>query len=78
MESLKALHYPLDNPVVAFIAISNHHLDSAKENRMACLQRDKPTVDDLETLAQGNNAAKIGNTSRCAKGQFLPAKPLEG
>lgn len=59
MESLKALHYPLDNPVVAFIAISNNHLDSAKENRMACLQRDKPTIDDLETLAQGKANLKL-------------------
>ena len=32
-ESLKVLHYYLDDPQVAFVAITNRPLDSAKMNR---------------------------------------------
>jgi hypothetical protein len=53
MESLKALHYPLDHPEVSFVCISNHRLDDAKMNRMVALFRDKPTISDLITLAMG-------------------------
>lgn len=32
-ESLKVLHYYLDDPAVAFVAITNRPLDAAKMNR---------------------------------------------
>eukprot|EP01129_Flabellula_baltica_P004675 TRINITY_DN1646_c0_g1_i4.p1 TRINITY_DN1646_c0_g1~~TRINITY_DN1646_c0_g1_i4.p1 ORF type:complete len:4926 (+),score=974.20 TRINITY_DN1646_c0_g1_i4:1136-14779(+) len=53
MESLKALHYYLDNPEVGFIAITNHPLDAAKSNRAITVRRDDPDVTDLIQLARG-------------------------
>ena len=52
-ESLKALHYYLDNPSVAFVGISNHVLDAAKTNRCVCVVRMKMSKDELEFLAKG-------------------------
>ena len=52
-ESLKVLHYYLDNPEVSFVAITNHVLDAAKTNRAISLFRPESSADDLETLAKG-------------------------
>ena len=52
-ESLKVLHYYLDNPEVSFVAITNHVLDAAKANRAISLFRPESLADDLETLAKG-------------------------
>ena len=52
-ESLKVLHYFLDNPEVSFVAITNHVLDAAKTNRAISLFRPESLGDDLETLAKG-------------------------
>ena len=52
-ESLKVLHYYLDNPVVSFVAITNHVLDAAKTNRAISLFRPESSGDDLVTLAKG-------------------------
>ena len=52
-ESLKALHYYLDNPSVAFVGISNHVLDAAKTNRCVSVVRMKMSKDELEFLAKG-------------------------
>ena len=51
-ESLKALHYYLDDPEVSFVAITNHALDAAKTNRAISLYRPASSVDDLKTLAK--------------------------
>ena len=51
-ESLKVLHYHLDNPEVSFVAITNHILDAAKTNRAISLFRPEASKDDLETLAK--------------------------
>lgn len=52
-ESLKILHYYLDNPEVSFVAISNQALDAAKTNRAISLFRHESPNDDLQTLANG-------------------------
>ena len=52
-ESLKVLHYYLDEQVVSFVAISNHILDAAKTNRAISLFRPEASCQDLETLARG-------------------------
>eukprot|EP00117_Sycon_ciliatum_P002930 scpid215/ scgid3933/ E3 ubiquitin-protein ligase RNF213 len=52
-ESLKALHYFLDNPEVSFVAITNRVLDAAKTNRAISLFRPDPDESDLCTLAYG-------------------------
>lgn len=52
-ESLKALHYYLDNPSVSFVAISNHVLDAAKTNRAVSVVRMEVSVKELEILAKG-------------------------
>ena len=52
-ESLKVLHYYLDNPEVDFVAISNHVLDAAKTNRAISVFRPENPADDLETLSKG-------------------------
>ena len=52
-ESLKVLHYYLDNSEVSFVAITNHVLDAAKSNRAISLFRPENPDDDLETLAKG-------------------------
>ena len=51
-ESLKVLHYHLDNPEVSFVAITNHILDAAKTNRAISLFRPEASKEDLETLAK--------------------------
>ncbi len=51
-ESLKALHYYLDNPEVSFVAITNHPLDAAKTNRAVSLYRSESSEEDLKTLAK--------------------------
>ena len=50
-ESLKVLHYYLDQQEVSFVAITNHVLDAAKTNRAVSLFRSEE--EDLETLAKG-------------------------
>ena len=52
-ESLKVLHYYLDNPEVSFVAITNHVLDASKTNRAISLFRPESSADDLLTLAKG-------------------------
>lgn len=52
-ESLKVLHYHLDNQEVSFVAITNHVLDAAKTNRAVSLFRPKMSEEDLEVLAKG-------------------------
>ena len=52
-ESLKVLHYYLDDPRVSFVAITNHILDASKSNRAVSLFRPKADEDDLKTLARG-------------------------
>ena len=52
-ESLKVLHYYLDNPEVSFVATSNHMLDAAKTNRAVTLFRSEMSKEDLITLAKG-------------------------
>ena len=50
-ESLKVLHYHLDNPKVSFVAITNYALDAAKTNRAVCLYRPETSTQDLKVLA---------------------------
>ena len=52
-ESLKVLHYYLDDPCVSFVAITNHILDAGKSNRAVSLFRPKAKEEDLKALAQG-------------------------
>ncbi len=52
-ESLKVLHYHLDNQEVSFLAITNHVLDAAKSNRAVSLFRPKASDEDLKILAEG-------------------------
>eukprot|EP00731_Ephydatia_muelleri_P036542 Em0275g1a len=52
-ESLKVLHYYLENPAVSFVATSNHMLDAAKTNRAITLYRSDTSKGDLITLAKG-------------------------
>ena len=53
LESLKVLHYYLDQQEVSFVAITNHVLDAAKTNRAVSLFRPDASKEDLETLAKG-------------------------
>ena len=53
LESLKALHYYLDESSVAFVGISNHVLDAAKTNRCVSVVRMKTSKEELEMLASG-------------------------
>lgn len=67
MESLKVLHYYLDEQEVSFVAISNHVLDAAKTNRAISLFRPKASSEELHDLALvsiGNNTGKISSTYR--------------
>ena len=52
-ESLKVLHYYLDDQKVAFVGISNHILDAAKMNRAVTLFRPEICQQDVEVLAKG-------------------------
>ena len=52
-ESLKVLHYYLDDPKVSFVAITNHILDAAKSNRAVNLFRSQTDEKDLKMLAEG-------------------------
>ena len=52
-ESLKVLHYYLDDQKVAFVGISNHILDAAKMNRAVSLFRPDLCQQDVEVLAKG-------------------------
>ena len=52
-ESLKVLHYYLDQQEVSFVAVTNHVLDAAKTNRAVSLFRPDASKEDLETLAKG-------------------------
>ena len=51
LESLKVLHYYLDDQQVSFVAISNHVLDASKTNRAVSLFRPRVQKDDLKELA---------------------------
>ena len=61
-ESLKVLHYYLDNPEVSFVAITNHVLDAAKTNRAISLFRPESSRNDLKTLAKGCWCSNPDNT----------------
>ena len=50
---MKVLHQYLDNPAVAFVALSNHWFDAANTNRMLTVFRSHASEDDLVTLAYG-------------------------
>ena len=52
LESLKALHYHLDQQDVSFVAITNHILDAAKSNRAVSLVVPEPSKEDLIKLAK--------------------------
>lgn len=52
LESLKALHYHLDQQEVSFVAITNHILDAAKSNRAVSLVVTEPSKEDLIKLAK--------------------------
>ena len=52
-ESLKVLHYYLDQQKVSFVAITNHILDAAKTNRAVCLFRPDASEEELKTLVKG-------------------------
>ena len=52
LESLKALHYHLDQQDVSFVAITNHILDAAKSNRAVSLVVPEPSKEDLVKLAK--------------------------
>ena len=52
-ESLKVLHYFLDDQKVAFVGISNHVLDAAKMNRAISLFSPDASQEDVEVLAKG-------------------------
>ena len=54
LESLKVLHYYLDEQEVSFVAISNHVLDASKTNRAVSLFRPKPKHQELHELAEVN------------------------
>ena len=60
-ESLKVLHYHLDNPEVSFVAITNHVLDAAKTNRAVSLFRPDFSHEDLKTLAMGCLCSDLEN-----------------
>ena len=51
-ESLKVLHYLLDEHEVSFVAISNHVLDASKTNRAVSLFCPAVSDQDLQTLAK--------------------------
>ena len=51
-ESLKVLHYLLDEHEVSFVAVSNHILDASKTNRAVSLFRPAVSDEDLQTLAK--------------------------
>lgn len=52
-QPLKALHYYLDHPRVAFLGISNRLLDPARMNRAVVVRRSKPDRSNLIQLARG-------------------------
>ncbi|KAJ4458489.1 putative e3 ubiquitin-protein ligase [Paratrimastix pyriformis] len=52
-DSLKVLHYQLDHPQCAFIAVTNVPLDAAKTNRAVLVFRRPLQVGDYEILARG-------------------------
>ena len=54
LESLKVLHYYLDEQEVSFVAISNHIFDASKTNRAVSLFRPKPTGQELHQLAKAS------------------------
>ena len=58
-ESLKVLHYHLDQQEVSFVAITNHMLDAAKSNRAVCLFRPEASEKDLNTLARGCLSSRL-------------------
>lgn len=58
-ESLKVLHYHLDRQEVSFVAITNHMLDAAKNNRAVCLFRPDASERDLNTLARGCLSSRL-------------------
>ena len=60
-ESLKVLHYHLDQKEVSFVAITNNILDAAKTNRAVSLFRPEASDEDLKTLAKGCFCATPNN-----------------
>ena len=69
MESLKALHYYLDEQEVSFVAISNHVLDAAKTNRAVSLFRPRASFKELRELA----LVSIGNDESDDRENYLEA-----
>lgn len=59
-ESLKVLHYHLDQQEICFLAISNHVLDAAKSNRAVSLFRSQSSEHDIRNLAEGCIATASG------------------
>ena len=53
-ESLKVLHYYLDDPAVGFVAITNRPLDAAKMNRAVVLFRPAADKQELGLLLAGS------------------------
>lgn len=67
-ESLKILHYYLENPIVSFVAITNHPLDAAKTNRAVSVYRPETSSaskEDLDVLAR--DCLGINSTPKITK-----------
>ena len=61
LQVLKVLHYHLDNPKVAFVALTNRILDAAKSNRAVCLFQVNTSQEDVQKLAEANMSLKDKN-----------------
>ena len=70
-ESLKVLHYHLDQQEISFLAISNHVLDAAKSNRAVSLFRSQSSERDIRNLAEG-----CIDTASNLSGESLGGTPL--
>jgi hypothetical protein len=60
MESLKVLHYYLDDCKVACVLITNNALDAAKMNRAVVVYRQSPELEELIMLLAGSMGFKAG------------------
>jgi hypothetical protein len=60
MESLKVLHYFLDDCKVACVLITNNALDAAKMNRAIVVYRQSPELEELVMLLAGSMGFKSG------------------
>ena len=64
MDSLKALHYHLDEQTVSFVAISNDVLDAAKTNRAVSLFRPQASEKELQELALASIGDEVPTKSK--------------